>query len=266
MDMSFFMRRRMGFMHLCISDMRKEREIMLIRIGQFLREKRGSDGPIGGTLFVIDKMFDFTKTDGFIEFMMLCVDKALYLGGDPCPMWRSMAERLDRTASALCDADARFRGETSDHFRGYCRHLSEIDMDGCRLLDMPKMQEAHSADLRPVMEESVRGGRDIGFWFDTDISRETAARRMVDDMARQLSNLKFVKEGRDYSISWYLTKSRYHEHVHDALNILMQAAVYMMNCASTRDRDAYSFDMSHMQEQIGMAKVIMERTKNVIGV
>ena len=40
----------------------------------------------------------------------------------------------------------------------------------------------------------------------------------------------------------------------------------MMNCASTRDRDAYSFDMSHMQEQIGMAKVIMERTKNVIGV
>lgn len=89
---------------------------------------------------------------------------------------------------------------------------------------------------------------------------------MVDDMARQLSNLKFVKEGRDYSISWYLTKSRYHEHVHDALNILMQAAVYMMNCASTRDRDAYSFDMSHMQEQIGMAKVIMERTKNVIGV
>ena len=86
----------------------------------------------------------------------------------------------------------------------------------------------------------------------------------MHDLMDQLSRLKMEKTGRKYDISNFLTVTGYHEHVHDALNILIQCGVYAINCSSTKERKARSFDVAEVDNKLQYAELIIKRTKHLV--
>ena len=104
-------------------------------------------------------------------------------------------------------------------------------------MNIPKLTVVETLNLVPVMEKYVHAGCGLGFHYEGH--GEPAD--IMHDLMDQLSRLKMEKTGRKYDISNFLTVTGYHEHVHDALNILIQCGVYAINCSSTKERKARSF-------------------------
>lgn len=241
---------------------------MLIRIRYLLRDHE--DESVKGTLSVVDGDIDFRKTDGFIRFMMTATEQSFQFYGKQDPEWIGLIKRLYETASMLKDENVKFTGSTREEFEQYCKSVSELPETIHPIMKAPCIMTRTSDDLIPFMKECVgskvpndprNACRDIAFLYEP---KEDAEKGLREDLMHQLSNLKFEKPQRDYDVSWCLTKAGYHEHVHDALNLVMQGAVYAMNCRSSRDCRCYPFDVLEVERTISAARAIIKNTAHVI--
>lgn len=235
---------------------------MLIGTRQVLQKAQEDQVPLKGTLAVIDGNLDFRNTDGFIQFMKLALDQIPKTYGKQDPKWQEYFNKLYTAAEKLKADNTRFTGYTTDEFREYCEKLSHImETDTVPSLNVLSIDIATGDDLVPFLEEHVDKGNTRAFYYE---NTEDDKKELMHDLMNQLSGIKFEKTQRQHDISRFLTLSGYHEHVHDALNVILAAAVYAINCSSTRKKDAYSFDTQKICNDLKYAEVIMERTAHLV--
>lgn len=227
---------------------------MLIRLKSQLHE---IENGMSGTLVVINGSMDFKKTDGYIQFMGLALGNI----GPQAKGWQECIDRVKETAGKLCDSNTRYSGGTKEDFRVYCENTSHILETGSTSLESLTLQRERLDNLVPFMEKCIDEGRSLGFYYGKD---EDPAKGLTDDIMNQLNRLKFGKGDRQTDISWFLTKEGYHEHIHDALNVLLQAATYAMNCTSTRENECYDFDIMEITNRLDHAQSIIERIQYLV--
>lgn len=218
--------------------------------------------PISGTLAVIDGSMDFRKPDGFIQFMKLALDYVSVACGKQHPKWQACLDRIYACAEKLQSAQTQFTGSTKEEFVSYCKKLSHVMDNDMEPLKVLHFDIAKEDDLVPFMEKHTAKGNIRGFYYEPE---EDSQKELMHDLMDQLSRIKFEKESaRNYDISGYLTRSGYHEHVHDALNVIIGTVVYAINCSSTKKQEAYSFDTQKVYNDLRYAELIMKRTESVI--
>lgn len=238
---------------------------MLMALRQVM-QYNGEDKPARSTVAVIDGNMDFHKTDGYIQFMRITMDEAVKFHRLHGREWEGYLDMIYGMAERLQDKCVRF-DDATETFREYCERISHAMDDGSvPSLDRIGICTAKDSGMLPFVQVHLDKGNRLGFYYDEDDYEKDGdiGKLIMDEAMDQLSRLKFAKTSRQYDISQYLTASGYHEHVHDALNVLMELAVYAVNCSSARDREAYGFDIQEVQNRLGYARIIMERTKMVI--
>lgn len=223
--------------------------------------------PRKGTLAVIDGNLNFGKTDGYIQFMKLTVGNIQNAYGEQHKKLQEYINRICSYAEKLQDIDVVFIG-TAEEFPAYCRRLSHITEDSATILSMNtvNLDIVTSDDLLPTMKTHLSAGNNLAFYYD---ETEDAKTELMNELMNQLSKLKMEKGSRDTDISYFLRHMysggrKYHEHVFDALNVIMQAAVYAINCSSTREHEAHDFDIQHIENQLGYAEGLMKRIEHLI--
>lgn len=241
---------------------------MLVRL-KTLIEALEDDHPYyssTGTLYVIcSGPIDFRKTDGYIQFLHLTLDNVEKTYGKQAEKWRLQMERIRAMADRLCDTNVRFSGADKKSFSDYCRNTSRLmeshlaEDIGRTSVKHPNM-EKHSGSLLSFAKTHMEKGHYLGFHYD---STENTKALVMNDLMDQLSKLKMEKDARQYDISCYLCGTGYHEHIHDALNMLVQAAIYLINCRSTKDCAAYIFDTAELDRQLGYVENIIRRIETV---
>lgn len=235
---------------------------MLIRLQEYLDYMEKHEWPMSGTIAVIKGKLDFSRTDGFIQFLKIALDQIPVFYGKQDDKWQKILDKIYRKAEKLQDSCVRFTGHTKEDFRKYCKMLSGImDTDVASHLDVVSLDIAKGDDLAPIMKEHIYNKYVTGFYYEDsgDVSKQ-----FMRDLMDQLSKLTFNKNHGNLDISMYLTCSNYHEHVHDALNIIMQTAVYAINCNSTKQKTAYEFDAYKIWSRLDYAESIMKRTEHVV--
>ncbi len=216
--------------------------------------------PMRGTLAVIHGEMDFSVTDGYIRFLKLALNNIRETYGEQKEEWQLQIERILNLADKLRDDNVRFTGSTKDDFTAYCGKISGIISAPVSSLTRPGLAKA-SGDIVSFMEEQVNKGNKLGFYYEES---EDAKAGLMDDLMEQLSRLKINKSGRKLDVSYFLYPPGYHEHIIDALNLLVQAAVYVINCKSTRECDAYCFDVMEVSSRLNVIENIIGNTAHLI--
>ena len=235
---------------------------MLIGIEQKLDRIQKEQMSFKGTLAVIDGELNFRHTDGFIQFMRLALNQISKTYGKQDSKWQEYLDKIYMTAEKLKADNAKFTGYTTEAFREHCEKLSHImDDNTAPSLNELSLDISTDDNLIPFMEKHIEKGNTRAFYYEEvkDVEKE-----LMYDLMNQLSKIKFEKTQRKYSISRFLISSGYHEHVHDALNMILQTAVYTINCSSTKKRAAYDFDTDKIYSELKCANVIIERIKYLI--
>ena len=237
-------------------------ESRLERIQEMLEEKDPEVTDFtSGTLTVIEGGFEFRKTDGFIAFLLMVLDYIPTAYGKQEREWEECLHRIAGMAEKLRDTDTRFTGSTKEDFEVYCRNLSQIlKKELSEHMNVPKLTVVETLDLVPVMEKYVHDGYRLGFHYEG----HAEPANIMYDLMDQLSRLKMEKTDRKYDISNFLTTTGYHEHVHDALNVLIQCGVYAVNCSSTKKRAVLTSDLQEIISRLQYVEFIMERIKYLV--
>lgn len=215
--------------------------------------------PIKGTLIIPSETFNFSKTDGYIRFMKTALDQIPKTYGLQNEKWLECLNSIYTAAEKLQDENTRFTGRTKEDFSEYCKSISEIK--DSRPLGTMTYDVVKSDNLVPALQKHVDVGHITGFYYE---ETEDVDKEFMNELMMNLSNLKFEKSARQWDISKFLTGAGYHEHVHDALNILIGTAVYAINCSSTRDREAYNFDTQKVVNELEYAKCIMKLAEYLV--
>lgn len=217
--------------------------------------------PLQGTLMVIDSPMDFRSPDGYIQFMKLAFDQIPALYGKQNTIWQVYLDNICRTAEKLQSKYTKFTGDSRKEFQAYCEALSNVrykDVEPLEALHLDLMTEDNQVAF---VEKHVAQGSTIGLYYEPG---ENVQKELRNDLVAQLSNMKFEKPtARMHEISYHLLASGYHEQVHDALNVLLGAAVYAINCSSTTELDKYSFDTQKIHNDLMYATYIMKRAKSL---
>lgn len=214
-----------------------------------------------GTVYIIDRTMDFSRTDGYIQFINLALDNIEPAYGKQSRQWEWQREHIRGIAERLCDTNIRFAGSTKDQFAGYCEKVAHILRDGHEG-NIPRLKLIKKeGSLKNFMEQQVAKGRNLGFVYD---ETENTEKLIMHDLMDQLSQLKLQKSSRQYDISPYLCDTMYHEHVHDALNFMIHAAVYFINCRSTQECAAFDFDIMEMDNRLDHVEDILKYTEHVV--
>lgn len=222
---------------------------------------------LSGTLAVIDGELDFAKTDGYIQLLKVAVGYVPTAYGKQDKKWQKYLDRISDAADSLQDANTGFTGSTKEEFKVYCERVSHVlESKAADCLEPVNIDIETSADLVPFMEKHAAAGNTRGFYYETDAD---CAKALMEDLMNQLNGIKAEKTDRVLDISYYLRELRYggheyHEHVHDALNVLISTAVYAINCCSTKKQDCCSFDTQEVGGKLEYVQSIMERTKYLI--
>ena len=235
-----------------------------------------SELPVSGTLYVIchkndpqyHSMPDFGTIDGYIQFMRVVIDYAVKKYGEPEPEWEKRINRLRNYGNNLRDSRTHFNGFTKKEFAAYAKQISTVfDTPGEALPRLSVKQET-SEDLTPFMRECIGEKNDIGFQYNPEEDGYNPEKGpddlFMNELMHQLSNLKMEKRRENFDISYFLTDKHCHEHVLDAMNLLIQAAVYMINCRSMKENAAYQFVLYEVDTQLDAIYGIMKRTEHII--
>ena len=218
--------------------------------------------PLKGTLAVIKGNFDFCKTDGYIQFIKLAFDNITNAYGKQKKSWQECLNQIYQTAEKLQDMYTRFTGNTKENFWAYCQKLSRrMDDDGKIELKTISLEIIQTDDMVSVLEKHIASGNKLGFYYE---ETEDIKKELMYELMEQLSHLKFEKTDRNTNISYFLRNSGCHEHVHDALNLIIGTAVYAINCSSTKNQDSHIFDRQTVHQNLEYAKTIMERVKQLV--
>lgn len=235
---------------------------MIVRLkDQLSRMKRDSEMRKDGTLAVIDGVLDFHKTDGYIQFMKIALDRIDGAYGEQDPKWKECVSKIYAAAEKLQDS-VTWYDDSKESFDAYCDRLSCVMESDVEPLSVPKLDIVTSDDLTKFIKKHIEKGNYIGFYY---MPMENTNIKLMHDLMDQLNNMKLEKSRcRDiYTVSYYLLSVGYHEHVVDALNTLLNSAVYAINCSSTREQTAYSFDTQRLHNDLRQVEFMMERVKMV---
>lgn len=215
------------------------------------------------TLAVINGKMDFTKTDGHIQFIGLVLRNIPKAYGKQSEKWMTYINRIYSEAEALQDANVRFTGKTREDFRNYCNRISQVFKEPVNThLPGITLDITTSSDLISFIQKHIDKGNRSCFYYEEE---ENIKKEIMNDLMNQLNGAKFSKPSRDdLDISYYLRSSKYHEHVHDALEIIKNAAVYAVNCSSTKEKEAFSFDTQEIHNRLLYAESIIERAKHLV--
>ncbi len=217
-----------------------------------------------GVVIIIKGALRFDITDGYIKFMKMALDGAVNRYKIQDDRWKNCLGRIYTAAEKLQDKNVRFTGTTKKEFKEYCNRLSRVMKEKTDRLPLIELDIAET-DLTEFLKKHMAAGDILGFYYD---EKENAAREHMNDLAGQVSKLKFEKgtrmmvSGKD--ISFFLMESGYHEHVHDALNILINTAAYAVNCTSTRKGEAFDFDIYEIEKRLRQAELVMESIKDLV--
>lgn len=218
--------------------------------------------PIKGTLAVISGKLDFTRTDGYIKFLKITFDQLSNTYRKQHIDWQKRIDRIYSMAEKLRDKNVRFTGSSKDGFQDYCNKISCImNTKTDHHLTIPKLEIIKATNLVPILKEQIAAGNTIGFYYD---DLENIEKELMTDLMKQLSGLKMEKSERNQDVSYFLMGSGYHEHVHDALNMLMQTAIYAINCNSTKTKSACDFDMEEIDARLNYIESVIQRIKFLV--
>lgn len=235
---------------------------MIVRLKDRLsRMERDSEMRRDGTLAVIDGALDFHKTDGYIQFMKITLDRIHDAYGEQDPKWEGYLNKIYAAAEKLQDSVTQY-DKSKETFDAYCDRLSCVMESDVEPLAVPKLDIVTSDDLTKFIKKHIKKGNFVGFYY---MPMENTNIKLMHDLMGQLNNMKLEKSRyRDiYTVSYYLLSMGYHEHVVDALNTLLSSAVYAINCSSTREQTAYSFDTQRLHNDLRQVEFMMERIKLV---
>lgn len=220
------------------------------------------DGKLKGLVAVIKGRMDFEKTDGYIQFMKMVLERVPVEYGKQYPKWQEYLDEICRTADKLQDENTRFGGHDPEGFKAYCKSVSKIMNKEAKSLPVPYLDIKEGDDLMPFIKECLNDGNSKAFYYEPE---ENGKAVLMNDLMDLLSRLKFEKSmSREHDVSHYLLSSGHHEHVHDALNTLIGTAVYAINCSSTKERDCYSFDTQKIRNELNYVKCLIERAACLI--
>lgn len=214
-----------------------------------------------GTLATIDGKMNFTITDGYIQFLKLVLNQVPVEYGRQDAKWQTYLDKICQTAEKLQDKNTRFTGNTPEEFKTYCETVSKIMGKNVEPLPDLHLNIVRSNNLVPFIKEQIEKGNNKAFYYGLD---ENAQTMLMDELMKQLSGAKFNKPTHNYRVSNYLLSSGYHEEIHDALNIIIDMAVYAINCSSTREKGCYSFDTQKIHNQLRYAEYMIERIEHLI--
>lgn len=217
----------------------------------------------GGTLAVIIGGMDFRKTDGFIQFLKLALNHVSNAYGKQDKKWQLYLDKIYGMANKLQDEHVRFTGNNREEFEAYCKNVSAVFKQDCNSpLEIPHLNIITADNLTTELEYHINEGRRLAFYYEKGAK---VKKDLINELADQLNNLKMEKSGRQYGISSFLMCSGYHEHVHDALNLLLQTATHAINCSSTRFQSAHAYDIQTIENRLHYIELLMERTYYLIG-
>lgn len=227
--------------------------------------------PLGGTIKIIKGDMDFKKTDGYIQFLkrvlhtlqdMLRHRTSQTVHQDALKEWIGYTDKIICLAEKLTDGRVRFTGTTKDEFKVYCNRISGILNQEAIPLKELHFTTVQSDFLPVLLKNHMEEGCKFGFYYEPG---EYTNEIFTKELMAQLSNLKIEKSRHDHmDMSYFLMDSGYHEHIHDAVNILIQTAVYVMNCQSTRDVQAYGFDINKILNDLRLVEDIIKRIEYLI--
>lgn len=177
--------------------------------------------------------------------------------------WQLYLDKIYEMAEKLQDKNVRFIGSTRKEFEQYCKDVSTIFKHNCDSpLEIRHLNIITADNLVSEIEYHINEGRKLAFYYEKGAN---VKKDLMNELADQLNNLKMEKSERQYGISSFLMRFGYHEHIHDALNLLLQTATHAINCSSTRFQSAHAYDIQTIENRLHYIELLMERTYYLIG-
>lgn len=200
---------------------------------------------------VIPSNMYFQTIDGFIRFARFVIEE---LWTDLNQEWKNHIWEVFSMMNKLQDANTAFISD-NESFDDYCTRVSKILENSYPELSV-EVFRTNGDDLIGFLEKYEEKGR-VTFCYEdvAEIEQE-----YKPEIKKQLQGLKMSKQTseRNFDVSFYLM-GRYHEHVYDAINILIQSVVYSLNCSSARNNECNWFDVERLENDMKYAASIIER-------
>lgn len=214
-----------------------------------------------GIIVAIDPGLPFHNIDGCLQFLRLCLKEIPPRYGKQRDVWTRCLLRISDLAASLRDSRTRFTGKSKDLFVSYCKRISVISEEPAGDTFPAPLFLTMPADQMEAFLESGRFGKDsFGFFYCDKATLETDFNREVTEF---LSNLRFPKSSRNLEISYFLRTDGYHEHIHDAVNLLIDIACYAINCTSTRRGTAEGFDVLEVNHRLDHIERIIKEIEHL---
>lgn len=201
----------------------------------------------------------FDITDGYIEYCNFAIN--LLIDDAKNQDIKNAIYKLYRAMNKLQDKFVRFDGSTEEEVKKYAELVSHVFEKDCFDVNVEIIKAFGKSQCEDVIDEYAERKRLYFLCFD---SEEECKKKLRNDVIEQLSSIRMSKD-KDYKgPSIYLTKMKYHEHIHDAINELIQTLVYAFNCYSFRNEKCFYEDIDYIEKHIEYAKTMVERIEHVI--
>ena len=209
-----------------------------------------------------DTFYKFDKTDGYIEYCEFVLENLL----DTCKNeeFKNNIKELFNIMSVLKDDNVRFNGNSKEDFESYVKEVSKIYENTTSndiSLDIIKLEGKENI-LNELENYAKNRKNHYCFFYDNE---EDMKANFQKELLKTLYGIRFVKDkaGSCYDISYYLTSNHYHEHIHDAINTIIETLVYVFNCYSFKNEDTYFEDEWYIKRNIEFVKSSIERMEYV---
>lgn len=201
-----------------------------------------------------DTEWKFNKTDGYIEFcrfvINLLIDSAKNQEIKDCIL------KLYRTINKLQDQFVRFNGSSKEDFEDYVTKISNICEKDCFDIDVNIIKASGKTQCEEMLDKYSSRKNLYYFYYESEVEFE---KELKDELIKQLCHIKMSKEHNFDGPSMFLTKMGYHEHIHDAINVLIPTLVYAFNCYSFRNENCIYDDIDYINNHIKLAISMIER-------
>ena len=206
-----------------------------------------------GVFAIVDTPLSFQTVDGYLQFLRLCLKEIPPRRAVQAESWSRRLMKVSDMAACLRDSRTRFTGKSKTLFHSYCQRMAESFSKPLGLpFPAPSLLICPGADLVSKLE-TIQATH--GWYYE---SKEELEASLADEMAQSLGGLSFPKPERNLDVSYYLRTSGYHEHIHDAVNLLLSASAYGVNCSSTRNGRDHGFDALELGSRLNYIKTIVE--------
>lgn len=213
-------------------------------------------------LIIPDTTWKFDKTDGYIEFCKFSIN--LLLNKTANSEMKETIKQIYQTINALQDSNVKFEGKTTEDFEIYKEKMSHLFEHNYQNIEVEVVRAYGKLQFENIVSKFSDRERLYCFYYDEE-SEDEFELKLKDDIICQLCNLRMQKDHVYDGVSRFLTTMGYHEHIADAMNILIQTLVYAFNCYSFKNEDSLYEDIAKISREIEYAKCVIQRIGILIG-